>query len=227
MAFYESQEFVIAAIAELITKHISHSLAAVTSAVRSREDLFKIHSDLYSRALLVSGIKDNSSPVFANVPHTDFQFYIRNELEALFVFLDLPTNQAEIFRLERIARSNKLHQEISINDLVKFPRISKKLIDIFDWIELARHQIIQMHENLSTLGTPTPEQIEFAKLFEFDWYYEYSDDRSVRLAGDKRHRKAIAAINAALENNPALQCVLIAIGSSDMHVSVDFFTQEF
>lgn len=217
MSFYEAKE--------VVTQQLSNHMKAVyfdkgfatQPVVEQHNALMSAFSDLYSKAILLTGTIKRDAPLFYNVPRPDFQWDINKYLEEIFEVFGWATTQQQMSIIARQLKRSALEQLVSKEKLVKlenFYFFKKETSKASEWLVLARQHLLTMHENLPKLQTVTEEEKEFSERLEFDWYYSYSDDSSVWRGGQAKHNAINAEVKAILAEKPHLRKVVETVAAS-------------
>lgn len=233
MSFYDTRE----ELAELFKQYAEDKMLRAGYTVKKLVDLHKSlkdslnaqHGEYYSAAVLYSGVPVKEAPLFANIPHAYFAMMYKDKLEQIFTGLRVPATQCSAVNIARKAKRNGILSVFTADQLDRAlfdTSIIGNLVERSDqWCREAVEALEIMTNNLPLVHKITDEEKEFAMLLNFDWHYDYSDDSSVWRSGLEKHRKVVAAVNAALEKNPELNKVLAAITKKN-NLGAEFFTKK-
>lgn len=223
MSFYETKDVLVKAIATFLNEQLVEKGLDAKSLVAQHNAIISGCKDRYSTALLYQGVRQKEAPVFSNVPYSNFNNIVFDKLEEVFYELKLPTTQQQVSELVRKLKRLPLTEVIDTEKLLNSYLIRSQFTKIGDWMVDARGIIVAMSANFPLLAAVTEAEKEFSKLFEFDYYYEYSDSSSVWRSGKERHAEQVAKINAVLCFDTSMQKVVETIANYH-RLPVGFFT---
>ena len=217
MSFYEAKEVVTQALVTRLKAAYAEKGLETKPIVEQHNSLITAFSDLYSKAILLTGTIKRDAPLFSNVPSPAFQWNIDKQLEEIFEVLGWKTTQQQVSILAKELKRRSLDNLVSADKLLQLYHLSffkKEVSKASEWIVLARQHLLTMHENIQQLQTVTQEEKEFSELLKFDWYYDYSDDNSVWRFGQAKHNDVIAKVKAVLVDKPHLRKVVETVAAS-------------
>lgn len=222
MAFYETQATVVKALADFVTNMLESKGLDPVALDQQHTMMHQSAKDHYSRALLLRGVKAKDAPVFSNIPYLRFAYAFDNDIEIIFNEMGIATTQKEMFDIAGKLRKRNVAELFGAANIMACSVIQKEIDKIEEWVIEARGILAAMGSNMHLLATVTEEQKQFAELFQFDWYYDYSDDHSVWRAGSAHHKEVSEKIRSAIDLNPSLMTVVETIAAA-YKKSVSFF----
>ena len=198
---------------------------------------------LYHNALLHKDCpKPLPYPVFANAPMWDYGWVDEN-LELIFDTLKIPTTQGMLYRIAKAtlppagttdiwSRLRRFNWEEGDAPILAPTAIRERLEALEfctkrkTWLDAAKQVLDVMEKNRLMLEQPGQEEaMEFSKLFEFDHFYSYSDDRMAYAAGASRHTEAKRRIALVLAEKPHLRPVVSLIANY-LNLPDSFFVKD-
>ena len=208
MAFYECREAIAEQLCECLLTALMVRGLDTKVFVNQYNWLNSQYKDPYSYSLLLKGLKKEHAPTFSNVPSMPFAWLIRDNFEATFEALGLPTTQQEAARFERTLRRNKKLSEQQEATLLKAEFVAKEFEKISNWCVKARDRLAAMNANVALIASVTEEEKEFASSLNFDWYYSYSDSADDWRSGKAQHVKVVKHVQEVLAAKPYLSKVV-------------------
>lgn len=222
MAFYETQAIVVKALADFVTSIIEAQGLDPVVLNQQHTMMHQSAKDYYSRALLKQGVAAKDAPVFSNIPYLRFAYEFDSNIEMIFDEMGIATTQKEMFDIAGKLRKRNIAELFGAANIMACSIVQKEVNKIEAWVVEARGILVAMGSNMHLLATVTEEQKQFAELFQFDWYYDYSDDHSVWRAGSAHHKTVSEQIRQAISVNPSLMTVAETIASA-YKLPVSFF----
>lgn len=226
MTYYDCEEIICEQLSQYFQALLKEKKIDIREITAEHNALLAKYPDLYSNALLRTGIPRLTAPIFSNPPSKSFKWEINRNLARIFEALGMPSTQQEAYRFASLLKRKSVGAALSSKQRAQLEDLDflKTMVDeISIWCEKARKEVDAMSANIPLLATVTEEEKEFANALRFDWYYDYIDELSRYREAKEGHRLVAKDIQQRLAEKPHLQKVVNVVASA-YGFSPSFFT---
>lgn len=226
MAHYDNVEIIANKFGAYVEQVLREKGLVVNDVIKLHNEIHSSVSDVYSRAILKTGLPHEEAPTFSNVPRQMFSWIVRDNLVSIFETLNIPTTQKCAHLLARNLQKNEVQNALShiqLEALLEMEIFQKEFVKISNWLVKARANVVAMSANFPLLQAVTEEEKEFANSLDFDWYYDYSDDRNVWRTGNTKHKEVQVKVMETYIAKPHLRKVVEVVAKAN-GFATKFFT---
>jgi hypothetical protein len=209
----------------LMTAINKQVLGAINNmAPNYREAEVEYHSILKDRTKLEqifirSGIPRRDIAPINNVPSG---FRAKN-LDLVLIDAEIPTTISWWYDF---FNKNNCITEAQVTGILNSYHVKDYYTKTQQWINSVNADILTMKKNLEILPVYTQEENDFCNsLYNFDWYYDYSDDGNVARGGHEHHKKIKEKHTEMIKENPKLKDVVTLVGHVSGFGSLFFYNE--